>query len=268
METPMDIPDGFDFFDAVLRLARSKSSNTTEQYAGNVLDVGTNTGIWAVNFADLNRNSHVTGIDAVSLHPSNVPENVSFRQVHNIHGPWEPWELPETFDVIHCRVLLDKSFNFDCLCQNAFEKLNSGGVLELEEMQWNIYSDDDTIHPQSPLLQWVKALENKLERIPNYTALEETKAKIESIGFIDVTVEEVKLPINPGVYPYDPEHIGCWFHSFFAGLLEASRVPSSWVIPNNKDLALQVREEIRHLSIHAYFRLYVWTARKPQENGS
>ena len=45
----------------------------------NVLDIGTGTGIWAVEFADLYPEAKVTGTDLSAVQPEFVPPNVSFE---------------------------------------------------------------------------------------------------------------------------------------------------------------------------------------------
>ena len=44
-----------------------------------VLDGGTGTGIWAIDFADSHPESLVTGIDVSPIHPAWVPPNVRFE---------------------------------------------------------------------------------------------------------------------------------------------------------------------------------------------
>ncbi|KAK2059308.1 hypothetical protein LY76DRAFT_512376, partial [Colletotrichum caudatum] len=207
-----------------------------------VLDVNTGTGIWAIRFAESNPDSKVIGIDTDRMHPPNHPPNVSFRKVDVMEGPWKAYELPEKFDFVHCQLLIPTPINFDCLYQSCFNALSAGGVLELEEMRWYICSDDNTIPPKSSLVHWVNML-----KCARQTSYEETKTRLESIVFINVTFEEVKLPINPGSLKHDQNDI--------LDASQSEQLPSSWFIPRNKNLAIRVQKEIQRVSIHAYFCL-------------
>jgi len=51
-----------------------------------VLDVGTGTGIWAIDFADQFPSAQVIGTDLSPIQPSDVPPNVYFEVVSNPHS--------------------------------------------------------------------------------------------------------------------------------------------------------------------------------------
>jgi cyclopropane fatty-acyl-phospholipid synthase-like methyltransferase len=60
-----------------------------------VLDVGTGTGIWAIDFADIYPNTHITGADLSPIQPAHVPPNVQFNLVNcsdvlRVHEASEP----------------------------------------------------------------------------------------------------------------------------------------------------------------------------------
>ncbi|KAK2006169.1 hypothetical protein LZ32DRAFT_109394 [Colletotrichum eremochloae] len=246
----------FDMFDTIIRIARK---GETPQ-AVRALDIKTNTGIWPISFVESNRESIVTGIDTHRMHPQTYQSNVVFHTVDRIEGPWQLWE--QDFDLVHYRLLFDTPINLAMLYENSFGVLQSGGVLELEVLDWELSSDDNTIPRNSYLAQWV----DKIKRSRQHSDVKETKAQLERNGFIDVQVERINLPINPGKMDHDENDISAWFHSGLCALLEASRstqTPPEWVIPKDGDLAAKVKEEIRRVSIHAYMKLYVWRARKP-----
>jgi len=67
-----------------------------------VLDVGTGTGCWAVEFADRHPGAHVIGTDLFPGQPNYIPPNVEF-QIDDVRMPWNFG--PERFDFIHIRFL-------------------------------------------------------------------------------------------------------------------------------------------------------------------
>ncbi|KAK6206241.1 putative methyltransferase domain-containing protein [Colletotrichum tabaci] len=83
------------------------------------------------------------------MHPTAYVSNASFLRVHKIEGPWEELKLPESFDVVHSRLLFDNRVNLLEQYKNSFTALQPGGILELEAIEWKIYSDDNTLPEES-----------------------------------------------------------------------------------------------------------------------
>lgn len=67
-----------------------------------VLDCGTGTGIWALDFGETHPAAQVIGVDLSPIQPSWVYSNVKF-EVDDLEKPWT-WP-EEYFDFIHCREL-------------------------------------------------------------------------------------------------------------------------------------------------------------------
>lgn len=58
-----------------------------DQKIHRVLDVGTGTGIWAIDYADEHPEVHVYGVDLSPIQPASVPPNVTF-EVDDLEEPW------------------------------------------------------------------------------------------------------------------------------------------------------------------------------------
>lgn len=71
-----------------------------ERNLHNVLDIGTGTGIWAIEFGDLFPSANVQGIDLSPIQPDWVPGNVHFV-VDDAESEWI--HPPDHFDYIHTR---------------------------------------------------------------------------------------------------------------------------------------------------------------------
>jgi 2-polyprenyl-3-methyl-5-hydroxy-6-metoxy-1,4-benzoquinol methylase len=86
------------------------------QQGGEVLDLGTGTGIWPIELADKYPNAVITGIDLSPIQPNYVPENVHFF----VDDFEEEWIDPEDkYDLIHIRHTLHSVHDVDTLLKRA-----------------------------------------------------------------------------------------------------------------------------------------------------
>lgn len=119
-----------------------------------VLDVGTGTGIWAIDFADAHPESQVLGVDLSPIQPEFVPPNVMF-QIDDIE---EPWTFSYKFDFIYSRLMVISIANWPNLFAQAYEFLNPGGWIELADVCYPLHSDDGTLTQDSALMKWYDPL--------------------------------------------------------------------------------------------------------------
>ena len=84
-----------------------------------ILDLGTGTGVWAIEMADKFPNSEVVGIDLSPIQPTWVPPNVKF-EVDDIE---DDWTFPENhFDLIFSKIMLAGSIgDFRKYFQQAYK---------------------------------------------------------------------------------------------------------------------------------------------------
>jgi hypothetical protein len=83
-----------------------------------VLDLGTGTGVWAIEFADQYPSSVVVGTDLSAIQPSFVPPNLSF-EIDDCEDVWLYKE--DHFDYIHIRTLVGAIKDWPNLFQNIFK---------------------------------------------------------------------------------------------------------------------------------------------------
>ncbi|KAF5648933.1 methyltransferase [Fusarium sp. NRRL 52700] len=113
--------------------------------ASRVLDMRTGTGSWAIDYADAN--PQVIGVDLSPIQTALVPPNVSFE----INGLEKEWTWTQKFDFIVTRMMLGCFTDFPKIIIVAFDNLEPGGYLELQDMSLPARSDDGTFHPESYL---------------------------------------------------------------------------------------------------------------------
>jgi len=82
------------------------------------LDIGTGTGIWAIDFADEHPSATVIGTDISPIQPTWVPPNLKFE----IDDAQLEWTFADNdFDYIHIRCLMGSIDNWPLLYQRAFK---------------------------------------------------------------------------------------------------------------------------------------------------
>lgn len=161
-----------------------------------VLDYGTGTGIWAMDFADENPGSFVIGTDLSPIQPDWVPPNCKFY-VDDIESEWI-YSPTEAFDFIHGRGMGGSIADWDLLYQRIFENLKPGGWIEIQEYDAWIYSEDDPeLERASYVKKWLQYIDEasaKFGKRLNVAA--QQKQKVINAGFIGVHEDIYKVNWN------------------------------------------------------------------------
>jgi trans-aconitate methyltransferase len=105
-----------------------------------ILDIGTGTGIWAIEIADQFPMAIVIGTDLSPIQPSLVPPNVQFY-IDDAESDWT-FRASEKFDFIHSRALCGGIADWPRFYAQAFENLQPGGWMEMQDHACWINSDD------------------------------------------------------------------------------------------------------------------------------
>jgi len=158
-----------------------------------VLDFGTGTGIWALDFADEFPSATVIGTDLSPIQPTWVSPNCKFY-VDDVESEWL-YRPEEAFDFIHARGMGGSIANWDALYRQAYTHLKPGGWIEMQEYEAWIWSDDDPLLAKCPYVaQWQQLCDEasmKFGRRLNVAT--EQKQNLIKAGFVDVQDDVYKV---------------------------------------------------------------------------
>ncbi|PMD12025.1 S-adenosyl-L-methionine-dependent methyltransferase [Hyaloscypha hepaticicola] len=229
----------------------------------NCLDVGTGTGIWATDFADAYPNAKVTGTDLSPIQTTWVPPNVEFL----IDDAEEPWAFPEKFDFVHARQMVGSFASWPKFIEAAFEGINPGGWIELQDI--GILASDDQDITQTGIDQWYRTVVKAFDVIGRGVQTAEHHAEmLKDAGFEEVHHEVFKWPLNTWPKDKKMKEIGLWSRENMLDCLEAwSIVPFTqflgWSLEEVQVSQAKARASLRDTSIHAYWKIHVVYGRKP-----
>lgn len=228
-----------------------------------VLDVGTGTGIWAIDFADLHPSATVIGTDLSPVQPRWVPPNLHFQ----VDDANDNWTFPHPFDFIHCREP-QSAIKGPHLFSQAFQALKPGGWLEVRSTTLPLMCDDGTIDGTA-FLKWSEEM-LKIGRMmgTEFDNPYHYCRWMRETGFVNVQEKRLPLPVNP--WPKDKrlKQIGMWeMVNFGEGLqgfsLKAFTEYLGWSREELEVFLVQVKRDIENKQIHAYLYVICTFGQKP-----
>ncbi|KAJ0313698.1 hypothetical protein COL516b_000639 [Colletotrichum fioriniae] len=236
-----------------------------------VLDVGTGTGIWAIQFGDDHPEAEassnmmmdfgcvltvdqVLGVDLSATQPDIVATNVKF-EIDDIDEEWT-YNIP--FDYIHSRFMSSSIADWKVYLTKCLNHIQPGGFLELQEPEMEFQSDDGTFPANCPLAKYGNLLKEAAAIFGReYVSVSSLKTLMTEVGFKDVTLSRYKWPIN--TWPKDPsfKELGAWgFENSNAGLEAISIAPLTrahkWTREEVNIFLADVRKDLANKNYHTY----------------
>ncbi|KAK8075679.1 hypothetical protein PG997_010342 [Apiospora hydei] len=115
-----------------------------------IIDLGTGTGIWAIEVGDLYPSAEVTGLDLSPIQPVWVPPNVKFL----VDDVEDTWLNGDNIDFVHLRNMVPILSSPVALLKQVFDNLKPGGWVELQDVDGAVHCDDGTLPSDWPLVQF------------------------------------------------------------------------------------------------------------------
>lgn len=221
-----------------------------------VLDIGTGTGIWAIEFAKENPTSFVLGTDLSAIQPRPPPlDNCAWIQENSEKQEWSYWE---PLDYIHLRATGPCFDDLSDVLQKCYDNLQPGGWIELQDGALDLKCDDGTAMGTS-LPEFFWAMNNGAQRLGrDLNRSTRFHAYLEKAGFVNIQVIELAAPGSP--WPEDPKMKLCGYYvgraiyaaaDSYRKFLETARL-----IPEEIDgLIKRIEKDMSSIDIHWYVQL-------------
>ncbi|KAH8883566.1 S-adenosyl-L-methionine-dependent methyltransferase [Thozetella sp. PMI_491] len=229
-----------------------------------IIDLGTGTGIWAMEVADAYPSAEVLGTDLSPIQSSWVPPNVRFL----IDDIEDDWLNGSDFDFIHMRSVVILVKDVPKLLQRCITHLRPGGWIEIQDYAPEVLSDDDSLG-DSAMAQFTMRTAEGLAKfgLKNYLVPKDLRSYLEEAGFVNIQLKSIKAPI--GTWPKDKRLRLCGMYMRqnmydFLNIMAAKPLLSVMSKEEAQLLAAQARKNINDPGHHAYFNYLFWTAQKPE----
>ncbi|OJD35752.1 s-adenosyl-l-methionine-dependent methyltransferase [Diplodia corticola] len=236
-----------------------------------VLDVGTGSGLWAIEFADENPSAHVTGTDLSAIQPEWVPPNVTFL----VDDAESDWDIDgRKFDFIHARMLCLGMHNWRRFIEQCYCHLKPGGWLELQEGQLPTRCDDASVTRDDPLQNWSILVHEAAAKCGLDTmASDKFPQQLRDQGFENINEQVVKWAVGAWPKGQKQKMLGRWtFENLGRGLQGISLALLTKVLGWSKEAVelflVNVRQDMSNREKHYYWQMTVHYAQKPHSDDS
>ncbi|KAK4228587.1 Trans-aconitate 2-methyltransferase [Podospora fimiseda] len=231
-----------------------------------IIDVGTGTGIWAIEIGDLFPSAEVLGLDLSPIQPQWVPPNVRFL----VDDVEDEWGNGKGWDFAHFRGMALTLRNIQRVCDQTFENLKPGGWIEFQESVGMPHCDDGSLPPPEKdiLRQFYLLCQEALAKFGmDLNRGASVGQYLTKAGFVNITCVKRKVPV--GVWPRDKTMrlIGLYMREAAVQSMDtlAKAFASMGMSAEEREVwGAKVREALMDNTVHRYFYFYFWYAQKPE----
>ncbi|KAK6206806.1 TAM domain methyltransferase [Colletotrichum tabaci] len=224
-----------------------------------ILDVGTGTGIWAIEVGDEFPNAEVVGIDLSAIQPAFVPPNVKFE----IDDAESSWVGDAKYDFIFSRYLALSIADWPKLVRNIYTTLNANGWAEFQDYSLLFDSDDGSLTDDHETMKWEKKGNEIADMIGrDFNPGPKLYNWVKEAGFRNIVHKRYKIPIGPWAKEPHYKDIGMMNLIQLLDGLEAFTLKPfcsvlGWTTEEVQVLLAQVRKEMKSGVFHAHLNYHV-----------
>ncbi|KAI9828294.1 MAG: hypothetical protein M1819_006632 [Sarea resinae] len=234
-----------------------------------ILDVGTGTGIWAIEAADSYPSAAVTGIDLSPIQPQWAPPNLKFL-VDDCEDDW--LDPPDWYDYIHSRNMVQGIRSWPLYLKRALRHIKPGGYMELQEVFHYPYQQGAPMaYADCPLAQyWKNVIDGCGELGVDFHRPKRLADEMRAAGFVNVEQRIYWLPIGGWAENKVLKSVGLgWKEVLTIGIQAIALGPFTrglgWSPEAVEVFLAGVRKAYNDPSIQASMPLYVVYGQKPAE---
>ncbi|GKT66795.1 methyltransferase domain-containing protein [Colletotrichum tofieldiae] len=225
--------------------------------ANRVLDIGTGTGIWAMDYADDHPEAVVIGVDLSPIQPEYVPPNCRF-EIDDVEKEWT-WQEP--FDFVFARHMNACFASWEKFLKQAYDNLEPGGYIELQDNAFPILSGDGTLKEDDPMARWSTLMMEGTELIGRpITVPGIFRQLLQEAGFEDVVEHKRVWPTSPWPKNEALRELGFWTQACSLDGVEPGALALftrvlGWTREEVLVFIASVRKDFKNRDIHAYWNV-------------
>jgi trans-aconitate methyltransferase len=219
-----------------------------------VIDFGTGTGIWCIDFAEEYPDSQVIGVDLSPQQPDFVPPNCKFE----IDDLEEPWTWSTQFDYIHTRMMASSIADVPKFFRKCYQNTAPGGWIEMQDTHFPLLSQDGSLHAGTALHEWCHKMVTGLKMFQREIETPNYQKYMEDAGYVDVKEVQYVWPSN--AWPKDKKlkEMGRWnlvnMLDGLEGYSMALFTRAHGMSPEEVQVFLaDVRKDMKNPKIHSYW---------------
>ncbi|KAK1828018.1 S-adenosyl-L-methionine-dependent methyltransferase [Podospora conica] len=236
-----------------------------------IMDLGTGTGMWAMDVAEMYPDAEVHGVDLSPIQPSDVPPNVKFF-IDDI----EDYCVGDAvYNYIHARFLCSFIQDPAAVIRRTFSKLKPRGWVELQELDHTIHCDDSSVKDDYPVQQYCKITSKVTKELRGIDVQVAPKLgkMMEDAGYTDIRSVKYKVPIGEWVKDHGKD-------KKYRSLGEVMKYIVDWAVPpmcalnaqgmgwseeETQEFVQKCHDALYDSSYHSYMYVYVWMGYKPED---
>lgn len=155
-----------------------------------ILDIGTGTGIWAMDIADRFEMASVIATDLSPIQPKWVPPNLQFL----VDDAEADWTFEQKFDFIHIRNMTGSIADWPALLQRCLAHLKPGGWVEFGDFEPWGSTDDNSLPEDSSYHTWQLHLHEAADKAGrSMNIVPQMKGMLQDAGSVDVREDVFKV---------------------------------------------------------------------------